>query len=317
MNNKAFYLNIVSTAILTVIFAFGGMFFPLFSTFFWAAPIGVLTAREGLKPGLLAGVLSFVILALLISPQWAASSALQFAGIGLVMGHYLSKGGSFREVLLKTAAVSLVLTFLLYMLPYLHSNATRDLGAELSKNIDSVIAMWNDMGLMESLNQQEMSIVELKESLQTAVSWFIRLLPSLLVIFALGAAFFNFLGARWALKKKGYSLPEFPGFIRWWVPWYTSWGVVLGLGLALLGDYVGIDTIFTLGLNLVVLHLPVAVIIGLSVFGFVLVKIKSRLFQAAVIFAGFFYLPLTAVLLLLVGVFDPLFDFRKIHLKRV
>lgn len=315
--SKPFYLKIILSALLTVIICFFGIVFPLLTSFLWAWPIALLTAREGVRPGLLAAVLSMVLLALLIAPQWAAASALQFGSLGLVLGYCFSRVNSFKQILLKAAAVSLVVTLLVFLVPHWGANASADIAREMSGNIDNLVAMWEDMGLAESLNQQDTTIEELKSVLDTAVHWFIRLLPSLLVISALGSAFFNFLASRWSLKKKGYPLAEFPAFIKWWVPWYTSWTAVIGLGLALLGDYVNISSILTVGLNLIVLHLPLAFIIGLSVGVYMFSRIKSTLFQAAVIFAGFFYLPVTVLLVLLVGVFDPLFDFRKIHFKSV
>lgn len=317
MDEKGFFLDVFSAAILTVIIVFGGMFFPLLSAFFWSVPIAVLVAMEGWKPGVLSGLISFIMLAVMVSFKWAATSALQFTGIGLVLGHYFRKGTSFKEIFLKTAVVSLVFSLLVFLMPYLQGNIPQDIAGELSGNIDKIIAMWKDMGFMEKLGRQEISIEEAKKYLQTAINWFVMLLPSLMVISALGTAFFNFLGARWALNKRGYPVSDFPGFSRWWVPWYTSWGVVIGLGLALLGDYVGIRNVFIVGLNLVAVHLPVAFIIGLSLFGYLMLKIRSIFFQAVVVFAMFFYLPMTVILLLLAGVFDPLFDFRKIHFKSV
>lgn len=317
MDIKSFYLRVFSVAILTTIIAFLGLVFPLLSTFIWSAPVAVLTAREGLKPGVLAAGLAFLMLAFLISPGWAAVSAIQFGSIGLVLGNLLRKGNSFGRILLSTAGVSLSLTGLIFLLPVIQGSAPGGLAAELSKNTEDVIAIWRDIGFLDNLNQQGISLQEIKETLQTAVNWLIMLLPSMIVISSLGAAFFNFLAARWGLKRKGYPLSEFPGFKKWWVPWYISWSVILGLGLALLGDYVGIRTIFITGVNLVCVHVPVAFIVGLSVLTFLITKIQSTLFRAVIIFVGFFYFPLTVVLLLLVGVFDPLFDFRKIHLKSV
>ncbi|HHX95710.1 MAG TPA: YybS family protein [Clostridia bacterium] len=311
------YSNVVLSGIFTVIIAFFGLFFPLISDFFWAAPIAVLTARDGLKPGILAVVFSFAALAFFVSPYWAAVSAVQFGSIGLLLGYFLSKKSSFERILLFTAVLSLVLTCLFSFWPLVQDDGLAGLTADLSRNTDRIMNMWQDMGLLESLEQQGVSAEEVKESFQTAVNWFIRLLPAILVFSALGTAFFNFLAARWGLKRIGYSLSEFPPFTRWWLPWYLSWGIIIGLGLALLGDYVSIRTIFTAGVNLVLVHMPAALVVGFSVCAFLVGKIQSRVIKIVLLIAGVFYLPLTIIIMLLVGVFDPLFDFRKIHFKSV
>lgn len=310
--SKPLYFNIISTALLTVIITFAGIVFP-FSSFMWGVPIAVMTAREGVRPGVLAALLSFLMLALLVTPQWAGISLFQFGSLGIVLGYFLKQEGSWQQVFFKTAAVYLLISLLVFVLPYSMGTNTGNISAELSSNINNLIALWEKEGLIEALPQQVGSVEEIKLAMETAVNWVIRLLPSLLMISALGATFFNFLIARWTLNKRDYPVPDFPPFRGWWVPWYTSWGAVIGLGLALLGDYLSNNSIFTVGLNLIVLHLPLALFIGLSVSAFLFTKIRSLLFQAFIIFTAFFYLPITVGLILLAGVFDPLFDFRKIH----
>lgn len=314
-SSQASLSNIIVSSVITVIIGFFSIFFPLLSAFFWAAPVAVLTAREGLKPGLVAAVLSFAVLALLVSPYWAAVSAVQFGSIGLALGFLLSKDSSFGQILLIITVLALILTSLFFFFPLLQENGWTGLEAEISKITDGVMDMWQEIGFMESLKQQGVSAEEIKSSIQRAANLFVMLLPSIVGFFALGTAFFNFLAARWALNRAGDSLTDFPSFTQWWVPWYMSWGIILGLGLALLGDYVDIRTIFVVGVNLLCLQLPVALVIGFSVSAFLIRKIPSKAIKIVIFIAGFFYLPLTITVMLLVGVFDPLFDFRKIHLK--
>lgn len=310
--SKPLYFKIISTALLTAFITFAGIVFP-FSSFLWGVPIGVITAREGVRPGVLAALLSLLILALLVTPQWAVISAVQFGGLGIALGYFLKQEDSWQYALLKTAAVYLLVSLLVFVVPYGIGTSFGSIATELSGNINNLIALWEEEGLIDTLPQQVGSAEEIKLAMEAAVNWVVRLFPSLLTISVLGAAFFNFLITRWALNKRDCPVPDFPPFRRWWMPWYTSWAAVLGLGLALLGDYLGNNTIFTVGLNLIVLHLPFALFIGLSVSVFLFTRIRSLLFQAFIIFTAFFYLPVTAGIVLLVGVFDPLFDFRKIH----
>lgn len=314
--SKSLFLEAIATAVLTVLIAFTGILFPWLASFFWGVPIAVFTARRGLKPGLLAAVAALGMLMILISPRGALLSALQFGSLGLALGYFFIKGSPSRTIMMQTMAVSLAVTIFAFVFPYFPANPIDAVASELSGSIDAIIAAWEDVGILNNL-PQEYAPGELREMLQEAVAWFIWLLPSLLVVSAMGTAFFNFLTSRWTLARKDYQVADFPRFSRWWVPWYTSWVAVFGLGFALLGDYVSAGSIRILGLNLVVLHLPIAVVVGFSVIVFFFSKIKSWLFQAALVFMAFFYLPLTALLIAIIGVFDPLFDFRKIHFKSV
>ncbi len=312
--SKSLVSQIISTTVLTVLIAFIGIMLPLLASFFWAVPIAVLVARKGLMPGLLAAVAAFGLLAFLVYPQWALLAALQFGSLGLVLGYFFSKGSSLKTVLIQAIAVSLVVSLVVFVMPYFPANPVEAVRAELSGSIDEVISAWESAGFLDNL-PREYSSEELNEMLQEVVGWFASLLPSLLAVSALGAAFFNFLVSRRVLDRKDYEVAKFPPFREWWVPWQISWVAVIGLGLALLGDYLNAGLIRIFGLNLVVLHFPVALIIGIAVVVFYFSRIKSWLFQAALAFMALFYLPLTVLLTAILGAFDPLFDFRKIHFK--
>ena len=312
--------GVPSAVIFTVFLAFASVYIPilgLFTTFIWAVPTAVLTARTGLGQGMLAAILSFAWLAFTVSPAWASMAALQFAGIGLVLGFLLRKSNSSSRVIIITVVVSLLITGAIFSFPLLMGNTPGGFAAELQSNTGSIYDLWESMGLLDPLQEQGVSKEEIKESLQSAVDWIIRLLPAIMVTTAAATAFISFLAARTVLVKTGSGIADFPPFRRWYVPWHLSWAAILGLGLTLLGDYVGNKMLLALGENTVFLCIPVAFIIGLSMFIYFLGKVHSGFFKACIVFASFFYLPLTALFLLVVGVFDPLFDFRKIHFKSV
>lgn len=314
------FRGVPSTVIFTVFLAFSSVYIPilgLFSRLIWSVPLAVLTAQAGLRRGVLASVISLIWLGLAISPVWAAITAFQFAGIGLVLGILMTKGTSSGRMIAITTAVSILITLLVFVVPVVTDDSFSGFAVEFRNTTNEVYKLWEDAGLVDRLQEQGMSGQEIRESLESAVDWVIRLLPALMATSALGIAFFNFLGARSVLRKTGFSVPGFPVFSRWYVPWHLSWAVIGGLGLTLLGDYVGNKTIFTAGQNIVFICVPAAFIIGLSTAAYMFSKVHSKVFKACVVFGSFFYLPLTVMLLLLIGVFDPLFDFRKIHFKSV
>lgn len=306
--------------ILTVFLAFSSIYIPilgLFAPFIWAVPTAVLTAQAGFRQGSLAAFLSFLWLGLTISPVWAAMSALQFAGIGLVLGSNLRKSISSGQVVANTMAVSFLVSGLIFVAPMLMGNPQGSVAAQLHGNTGEILSTLEEMGFLDQVQEQGISQEDVKDSLETAVNWIIRLMPAIFTANAMGTAFVSFLVARVILIKAGTQVSVFPSFRRWYVPWYGAWVAVVGLGLALLGDYVGNDLIMTVGQNIVYVCLPVALTIGLSVAVFWLSKAPTKLFRVFVALAAFFYLPVTIMLLVLVGVFDPLFDFRKIHFKSV
>lgn len=122
---KPLLRGVPSAVIFTVFLAFASVYIPilgLFTTFIWAVPTAVLTARTGLGQGMLAAILSFAWLAFTVSPAWASMAALQFAGIGLVLGFLLRKSNSSSRVIIITVVVSLLITGAVFSFPLLLGN---------------------------------------------------------------------------------------------------------------------------------------------------------------------------------------------------
>ena len=312
---RGFAFTVISTVFLGVTNIYIP-FFGLISTFVWAAPTAVLTVREGVRTGILGVFTAGAFLALFTTPVWAALAAAQFGALGLIMGFLFRKGTHAGQIIITGTVISILTTGLLFFLPFLLSQGQEGLVGTLENSAQEITQLWENTGVMDQLRQQGLDASEIQASIKSAVKWIVRLFPSILVVTAAATAFINFLVARGTLFKAGVPVSSFPAFRRWFLPWYISWGVIFGLGITLLGDYVKNETLLVLGQNILYLHFPVIFTIGLSVIVFFYHKAKSRLLTWVVVFAAIFYLPVTIFLLLLVGVFDPLFDFRKVHFKK-
>ncbi|NLO88750.1 MAG: DUF2232 domain-containing protein [Clostridia bacterium] len=286
-----------------------------FCSLLWAVPTMVVTARWGILMGLVNVAVSWVMLSVLMGPWLSFFPVLQFGSLGLISGLLLNKGKSSGRIIAAGMIVSMLVVGSILYFPILMGIFQEEGMGAIYGKANAFLEAWEEAGLLEQFEKQGISRDELERSLRAAVVWTVSLLPSIIATYSAASSFCNFLGARAVLLRKGFEVPKFPPFREWRVPWYSSWVVISGLGLALLGDFIKVRSLFVMGLNLIILYMPLAFIIGLSVGVNFYGRIKSHFVKLIILFTAIIYLPFTLILLLLLGVFDPLLNFRKLQSK--
>jgi len=142
------------------------------------------------------------------------------------------------------------------------------------------------------------------------------LIPGVLVFGSLVSSCINYLLARQVLSRLGYRLQAIPPFRTWQLPWYSVWGIIAGLGLALAGDFWGQSLLVAIGQNIIYVYLPILLVTGLSVAVYYYYKVPiSATWKMLLVFVALINLPLTVIALILLGTFDPLFNYRKLTLR--
>ena len=260
-------------------------------------------------------MVSWAMLTVLMGPWLSFFPAVQFGSLGLTAGFLLKKGKSSGRIIAAGIIVSMLVVGIILYFPMLMGIFHEEGMGAFYGRANAVLEAWEEAGLLEQFEEQGISRDEIERSLRAAVVWTVNLLPSIIATYSAASSFCNFLGARAVLLRKGCEVPKFPPFSEWRVPWYSSWVVILGLGLALLGDYIKAQSLFVIGLNLLILYIPAAFTIGLAVGANFYNRIKSHFVKLIILITALIYLPFTAVMLLFLGVFDPLLNFRKLQSK--
>jgi len=179
----------------------------------------------------------------------------------------------------------------------------------VSEIINSIVQQYQASGLLTMMQQQGITEVQVRNLLQQLIGFYALIIPSLAAI----AAFIEFglvfyLIRRW-LKDDQERIP----FTRWSLPWYAVWGAVLGLAFYLLGDQFSWFVLRGLGINLMVVYGALTLVLGTSVFLYLLQSPKiPRVLKYALIIASFLYLFFSVVSLMMFGLFDLVFNFRRL-----
>lgn len=91
-----------------------------------------------------------------------------------------------------------------------------------------------------------------------------------------------------------------------------SWGLIAGLGLTLGGEALHIFPAAVLGKNILYVSVFLYLIAGLAVTAFYLAKWKvPGLLKFFLLFFAFFYLPLAAAVIALLGIMDSFLNLRR------
>lgn len=302
-------------AALTVVLALAAVYLPVIgvvATLIWSLPIIVLVVRHGIRFGLMAVIVSTIIMSLLIEPMFAARMALSFAPTGLAIGCGFRKNWSavksFTVSLIASVggkALALILFFMLTAINPL------DMQLELLKEtFDETLNMYRTLGMSEQ------DIAASAEQIKNGIALVAMLLPLVVVLMGLlDAAIAFILGAK-VLKRLGVAVNHFPPFAEWRLP---QW-ILLLFGFALVGLYWGsshsIDVLYTVSINVVVLSIFAGLIEGLSLVHVLMQRYQVRLVFRVIIYTILLLNGVFMQLIAMTGLLDMYFDYRR-RLARV
>lgn len=285
------------------------------TTFIWLVPIVVVAVRRGFYTGILALVTTAVLLMILAPPWQAFIYLVQFGALGIVFSYCFSKQIAFAKTMMLgtiVVAVSTVITFFLNLL--IMGLSIADLAVLFEEVKESTLIMYENMGLLDRMQEQG---IDIEETLANSLALVIRLIPATMVIIGMSVAFITYFIARKTLQKLNLEVTELPMFRHWQIPWYFIWGVIVGLGFVIYGDFAGWETGTTIGMNIMYMFFPILLIQGLAVFVFYYYKWEIspllKILLLVIIVVGF---PYAIMILLVTGLFDPLFNYRRLDLDK-
>ena len=209
----------------------------------------------------------------------------------------------------KTFFWSAMLAAVLGAIPNLYFIAQGFDAKTVSEMINMIVLQYQASGLLAVIQQQGITEVQVRDFLQQGIRFYALIIPSLAAISAsieYGLVFY--LVRRWFKEDEG-RIP----FTRWSLPWYAVWGAVLGLACYLLGDQFAWSVVRGLGINLMVVYGALTLVLGTSVFLYLLQSPKiPRFLKLALIIASFFYFFFSVISLIMFGLFDLVFNFRHL-----
>ena len=276
-----------------------GMFALLFSSI----PVTLVTVRHGGFAGGLTGVLAVILTTLFMGPLSAVAAGLQYILLGWVMGYMLHKRKSAVKTIhasvIAAAAASVALLFI---------------AAYLDEYQQEMLTMYETTGMTAMLTQQGMTSTQATDFLVQIISLAVRIMPAMMIISHGAMAIVTYFITTYIFKRLKIRIPRAHGFQNWILPGSFVWCLIAVWALWLAGDYINISWMNLVILNLLLVFAALLFLNGLSfsmyAFKFKEMSMGMKLFTAffaMLFFTGFI------IGLILAGLADLLFDFRKLR----
>lgn len=297
---------------IAVIFAAISIYIPMLGVFiniFWPVPLILLGVRHGLKWSALALLTSGILLAIIVSPLQSLVQVTGLGLIGLTLGFCLNKGKSTTFSLACGSIASLISKALVLALSFwVMGTNPLDFSPELiDRTIDDTLQLYRSFGMPEQELEQN------RELITTILNTMKIIIPAGLVMASILDTYLNFIASRAILKRLGTVIPGLPTFKNWVFPQAVLF--LYGFSLVVINFtkddpnsiYYNIATNINIFFGLPIL------LQGVAVCWFIIEKKGWPNFLKGILVALLFLNGIVPFAILIAGMVDYIFDFRKIR----
>jgi uncharacterized protein YybS (DUF2232 family) len=198
---------------------------------------------------------------------------------------------------------------LLYLvISYFAGNNPFILGEEGRGAFEQIIAAYRDRGAYNGIPP------ELQEEFNASIiSTYELLIPGQYIASSAALAAITYFLARSCLQRLNHFLAPGLAFTMISLPWYSIWGPIAGLALTLAGDNFSWLLAAKTGKNILYILFFLYIVMGLSVASHFFRRINV-VWPVKVLFLilAMAYFPFSVIVLILLGVTDPLVNFRRL-----
>ncbi len=309
--------SMVETALLTaitVIFSFAGLYIPFFGiviTLIWPVPIVILVTRHGLSWGVMATIVSGLLVMMFSGPLAAITIVGSFGLIGIALGYALKRDETPGKVLFAGTAASFISKVLVIALTMaiIGMNPIQEQLKIMEQTMRSSMDFYHLMGIKAN------DLAMMEKTLETLMEQMRLIVPASFMIGGLFDGALNYVVAKVILKKLGHPLKQIAPFASW----QLSRGAAGSLAAALLIAYMGLksggESWKIISINVQIIFFIIFAIQGLAVALFYMKRFyRSRIVQ--ILLAAFvLFNPLLSQLLSFLGMIDSFVDFRKLRVS--
>ena len=277
-------------------------------------PITIATARHGSFAGALSAVLATIIIALFLGPISALSYGLENMLLGFVIGYMLNKRRSGVKILQAGMLTAAFASLILMIVSLGIMGFTPDtIGAYYEQMQKDTMEMYQSAGLIDAMTQQQgMSTIEITAMLEGMVAVLVKLTPATMFLMgALNGAITYWL-TMMILKRVKVRIPRTTGLASWRLPFSSVWVIIVVWTLWLMQDRIPFDWLNILMMNCMVVCAALLFLNGLTAaMHLIHFKEMSGGMKMLMIFMIMMCFTICIIGLIILGIADLLFDFRK------
>lgn len=209
---------------------------------------------------------------------------------------------------------SLALTVLISGLPTIGIVKDAIKPEKIDEVVASTIQNYEQSGNLKVLEDKGVSKETFESYIRKLAPIYYQLLPAAAAVIGMLEFIFIYTLFRRLLVINSWEAKNKVPFSRWRMPWYAIWGVNIGLAAYLLGDSLEKLAVFKIiGLNILCIYAAVGIVFGFSCLAYLLQRPATpRFLTFIIIIGGAIYLPFTLTLITFIGIFDIVFNLRRI-----
>ena len=301
-------------AAIAVFLAFIILYVPvlgMFATFIWALPIIISGCRYGLKWSILTLVVASALIAILMTPVNAVFLGGVFGIFGVVLGECLHRDVSPTKLMLygtAAAILALVINFSLALLVVGVDPIKMTMEAFTDAQ-QRAPELYRQLGMMseEQIQSSMKAYDEMIKQMQIVIYGGMAVFAAILV-------YVNYLLAKKILNRIGMSFQPFPKFITWIVPEWILWPFCASLLGVTYCSSVGQteSLLYTICTNVQFICMLALELQGMIIIYWYVKEKNKPSWWASAAWVTLF-IPLTQFIVMYVGAFDIIMDFRKIR----
>lgn len=277
-------------------------------------PLGFIIygVKYGLNHGIVVSLLGSLVLGILEDITNTYVLIILFTPLVATMVYSMKKRRRPIETLLTGALTFFASSLILFFL----ADSLRGLSIvnELEESFKETLFLQVDM--LKQMGFSNLEVDRTRLLLQDAYKYIILILPSILMILALGVSYLNYIISVYLLRIFGIGVISMPWLHKFAAPNNFALGaLVMFLGAFLMR---GFDPKYyeTISINLIVLIGLVFILQGLAVLDFFLIKWRQNKFIRFFIIGLSIFISPILTFISLVGGIDLVFDFRKIKRRK-
>lgn len=292
-----------------VILALGASYIPLVGTlmsFLFPVPLVILSLHHSLKTGIMALIVTGIILILFTEPLYGIGFSASFGSIGLVFGYMLKSGKGANSTILWGALAFLCGVILIAFLSFIIMGInTFELYFKMyEETFPTAINMYKKLGIpTEQLDAISKNWQEIMKFIKQA-------LPSMLLVGGVIISSINYWIAHHILKRVKIEIPQI-SFSNLRLPPVTIFGFLLAFIFTAIGIKDPKSLAYNVGINLQVVFSVLFLLNGLLVVNFWFSKWGLTKAIKIVIFIFIIFQPFFSQIVTWIGMFDTIFRFRK------
>jgi uncharacterized protein YybS (DUF2232 family) len=298
---------------LFVVIGLAGMYRPplyIFAAILLPLPAMLLVLRVDVRCGMLGLAAAGLIFSTLIPLEAVFLLVIQYGLLGIIYGVLFKNRDPSARILSAGMLYAVVSAFLYPVLSYLLTgNNLFILGEDERRSIEQMMAAYQEAGAFNDIPAEWQG-----DAGARIISFFELFIPGQYIVHSAAVGAVTYFLARPCLQRLHYFLSPGLVFTAIALPWYSVWGPIAGLTLTLAGDQFLWLLGAKAGKNILFIFFCLYSITGLSVAAYFFRKINLAWFLKLIFLVfAVVYTPFSIMIIILLGVTDPLVNFRRLH----